>query len=107
MNQMLLPITPKSITGLLNYQTDAIVSKQIIKRNNGSVTLYAFDKDESLMESSTPNEIMLLVIEGTLELKINGTINHIKMNEYFHLTSNIHYLVTAKEKTKVLFILIK
>jgi len=42
---MNIPVMPKSIISIINYQSDVIVSKQLLKKPNGTVTLYAFDKD--------------------------------------------------------------
>lgn len=98
---------PKSIISIINYQPDAIVSKQLLKKSNGTVTLYAFDKDESLNDSTSPVEILIYILEGTIDLKVNGTSNLIKATEYFLLPSKIPYAIEAKEKTKVLLTIIK
>ena len=104
---MNIQVLAKSIIGVINYQTDAIVSKQLLKKNNGTVTLYAFDKDESSNESTSPFDILIHVLEGTIDLKVNGTTNLIKANEFFSLPSAIPYSIVAKEKTKVLLTVIK
>lgn len=104
---MNIPVIPKSIISVINYQPDAIVSKQLLKKVNGSVTLYAFDKDESLNESTSPVDILIYVLEGTIDLKVNGTSNLIKANEYFSLPSKIPYSIEAKEKAKVVLTIIK
>lgn len=104
---MNIPVIPKSIISVINYQSNAIVSKQLLKKSNGSVTLYAFDKDESLNESTSSIEILIYVLEGTIDLKVNGTSNLIKANEYFSLPPKIPYSIEAKEKTKVILTIIK
>jgi quercetin dioxygenase-like cupin family protein len=104
---MNIPVLPKSILTITNYQTDAIVSKQLLKKTNGTVTLYAFDKDESLNDSTSPFDILIHVLEGTIDLKVNGTSNLIKVNEYFPLPAKIPYSIEAKEKTKILLTVIK
>lgn len=104
---MNIPVLPKSILTITGYQTDAIVSKQLLKKSNGTVTLYAFDKDESLNDSTSPYDILIHVLEGTIDLKVNGTSNLIKINEYFTLPSKIPYSIDAKEKTKLILTVIK
>lgn len=106
-NTMNIPVMPKSILTITSYQPDAIVSKQLLKKNNGTVTLYAFDKDESLNDSTSPFDILIHVLEGTIDLKVNGTSNLIKVNEYFQLPAKIPYSIEAKEKTKILLTVIK
>lgn len=104
---MNIPVVPKSILSLINYQPDAIISKQLLKKNNGTVTLYAFDKDESLNESTSLHDVLIYVLEGTIDLKVNGTTNLIKATEYFSLPAKIPYSIEAKEKAKVLLTIIK
>lgn len=106
-SEMNIPVMPKSIISVINYQPDAIVSKQLLKKNNGTVTLYAFDKDESLNDSTSPFDILIHVLEGTIDLKVNGTSNLIKAVEYFSLPAKIPYAIEAKEKTKILLTVIK
>jgi quercetin dioxygenase-like cupin family protein len=104
---MNIPVMPKSIISIINYQSDAIVSKQLLKKSNGTVTLHAFDKDESLNDSTSPYDILIHILEGTIDLKVNGTSNLIKATEYFSLPAKIPYAIEAKEKTKVLLTVIK
>lgn len=104
---MNIPVVPKSILSTINYQPDAIVSKQLLKKNNGTVTLYAFDKDEALNDSTSPYDILIYVLEGTIDLKVNGTTNLIKTTEFFSLPAKIPYSIQAKEKTKILLTIIK
>ena len=104
---MNIPVMPKSIISIINYQSDAIVSKQLLKKNNGTVTLYAFDKDESLNDSTSPYDMLIHILEGTIDLKVNGTTNLIKATEYFSLPAKTSYSIEAKEKAKVLLTIIK
>ena len=104
---MNIPVMPKSIITVINYQSDAIVSKQLLKKSNGTVTIYAFDKDESLNDSTSPYDILIHVLEGTIDLKVNGSANLIKTPEYFSLPAKIPYSIEAKEKTKLLLTVIK
>lgn len=104
---MNIPVMPKSIISIINYQSDAIVSKQLLKKSNDTVTLYAFDRDESLNDSSSPYDMLIHILEGKIDLKINGTANLIKAAEYFSLPAKISYSIEAKEKAKVLLTVIK
>ena len=104
---MNIPVMPKSIVSVINYQSDAIVSKQLLKKNNGTVTLYAFDKDESLNDNTSPYDMLIHVLEGTINLKVNETTNLIKAMEYFSLPAKVSHSIEAKEKCKILLTVIK
>jgi quercetin dioxygenase-like cupin family protein len=104
---MNIVVMPKSIVSMINYQTEAIVSKQLLKKSSGNVTLYAFDKGESLNDNTSPFDTLIHVLEGTIDLKISGAANLIKINEYFTLPAKISYSIEAKEKSKILLTVIK
>ena len=56
----------------IGYQNCSIVSKQILKKPNGNITLFAFDKDESLTEHTSPYEAVVYMVDGEMEIKIGG-----------------------------------
>jgi quercetin dioxygenase-like cupin family protein len=100
-------VKPTVITSAIEYQTGAVVSKQILKKGAGNVTLLAFDRNETLNESTSSYDLLLHVLEGTLDLKVNGTSNLLKAGEYFVLPSKIPHIIEAKEKTKILSTVIR
>jgi quercetin dioxygenase-like cupin family protein len=100
-------VKPLSITTAIEYQTGAVVSKQLLKKNSGNVTLHAFDRNETLNETTSSYDLLIHVLEGTIDLKVNGTSNLLKVGEYFVLPSKIPHIIEAKEKTKILLTVIK
>ncbi len=91
----------------IDYQTGSIVSKQIIKKKTGNVTLFAFDKDESLTEHTSPFEALVFVVDGEMEIKIGGTPHIVKAGEIILLPQNIPHGLIAIEKSKMLLTMIK
>ena len=79
---------------LVEYQEGSVVSKEIIKKETGTVTVFAFDKNEGLSEHTAPFDAMVQVIDGTLELTIDG--------ELF-----IPHALHAKERFKMVLTMIK
>src|SRR4030043_2467718 len=57
----------------VNYSDNAIVSKQIIKKSSGNITLFAFDKDQELSEHTAPFDALVQVLEGTVRIRIDKT----------------------------------
>jgi quercetin dioxygenase-like cupin family protein len=105
--EMNILVKPLSITATIDYQTGAVVSKQLLKKNAGNVTLLAFDKGETLNETTSSYDTLIHVLEGTIDLKVNGTSNLLKVGEYFVLPSKIPHIIEAKEKTKILSTVIR
>lgn len=91
----------------INYQPNSIVSKQIIKKPNGNVTLFAFDKGESLSEHTSPFDALVYMVDGKMEIKIGGKPFEVTGGEYILLPANIPHGLIAVEKSKMLLTMIK
>ena len=91
----------------INYQDGSVVSKQIIKKPNGNITLFAFDKDESLTEHKSPFEALVYVVDGEMEIKVGGVPYNIKTGEIILLPPEIPHGLVALQKSKMLLTMIK
>ena len=91
----------------INYQDGSVVSKQIIKKPNGNITLFAFDKDESLTEHTSPFEAVVYMVDGEMEIKIGGNPFTVEAGEIIVLPPNIPHGLIAVKKSKMLLTMIK
>lgn len=91
----------------INFQDGSIVSKQIIKKPNGNITLFAFDKDETLTEHTSPYEAFVFVVEGEMEIKIGGNPFNVKAGEIIVMPPNVPHALKAAQKSKMLLTMIK
>ena len=91
----------------ISYQNSSIVSKQIIKKPNGNITLFAFDKDESLTEHTSPYEAVVFMVDGEMEIKIDGTPYNVKAGEIIVMPPNVPHGLKATIKSKMLLTMIK
>ncbi len=66
---------------LIDYQKDSVVSKEIIKKELGTVTVFAFDKGQGLSEHSAPFDAMVQIIDGEAEITISGEKHTVKAGE--------------------------
>ena len=66
---------------LIDYQKDSVVSKEIIKKELGTVTVFAFDKGQGLSEHSAPFDAMVQIIAGEAEITISGVKHTVKAGE--------------------------
>ena len=99
-------ISVEKLIDSVNYQNGSIVSKQIIKKPNGNITLFAFDKDESLTEHSSPFEAVVYMVDGEMEI-IGGNPYIVKAGEILVLPPDVPHGLTAKVKSKMLLTMIK
>lgn len=95
------------IGNLIDYQEGSVVSREIIKKETGTVTIFAFDKDEGLSEHSAPFDAMVQVIEGEALITINGEENTVKSGEMIIMPANIPHALHAIEKYKMILTMIK
>ena len=91
----------------VSYQSGSIVSKQIIKKSNGNITLFAFDQDETLTEHTSPFEAIVYLAEGEMEIKIGRKPYIVKAGEFIIMPPNIPHGLKAISKTKMLLTMIK
>lgn len=96
-----------NLSNLIDYQEKSVVSKEIIKKETGTITIFAFDKDEGLSEHTAPFDALVQVLEGTLELTINGKLYTLKKGDIIIMPANIPHALHAKEKFKMILSMIK
>ncbi len=100
-------INKELLVDAINYQNGSIVSKQIIKKPNGNITLFAFDKDESLTEHTSPYEAVVYMVDGEMEIKIGGNPFNVKAGEILVMPPNVPHGLKATIKSKMLLTMIK
>jgi quercetin dioxygenase-like cupin family protein len=91
----------------VDYSTEGIVSKRVIQKEKGNVTLFAFDKGQKLSEHSAPFDAMVQVIEGKAEIQINRVPFELTAGQSIIMPANIPHAVNAVEKFKMLLTMIK
>lgn len=91
----------------VDYSTEGIVSKRVIQKDKGNVTLFAFDKGQKLSEHSAPFDAMVQVLEGKAEIMINRIPYELTAGQAIIMPANIPHAVDAVEKFKMLLTMIK
>ena len=92
---------------IVNYQDGTIVSKTLINKGKGTVTLFAFDKEQALSEHTAPFDALLQVLDGEVEILISGKKHHLSSGEIIIMPANVLHAVKAVEKFKMMLIMIK
>jgi quercetin dioxygenase-like cupin family protein len=97
----------KNLESLIDYQTDSVVSKTIIGKKAGTVTMFAFDKDQGLSEHTAPYDAMVYMVDGEARITISGKAIIVKKGEMVILPANEPHALEALSKYKMLLIMIK
>jgi quercetin dioxygenase-like cupin family protein len=91
----------------VEYSPEGIVSKRVIDRPVGTVTLFAFDKDQRLSTHSAPYDAMIQVVEGRAEIVIDGKPFELESGETIIMPAGIPHAVNATDKFKMVLTMIK
>jgi quercetin dioxygenase-like cupin family protein len=95
------------LTGLISYQKDAVVSKTVIRKKTGTVTIFAFEKGQGLSEHTAPFDAMVFIPDGKARITIAGKARIVTKGEFIILPANKPHALKAIEKFKMLLIMIK
>ena len=99
--------TAINLAGLLNYQKDSIVSREIVNKKTGTVTLFAFDKGQSLSEHKAPFDAVVYVLDGQVRVNISGKPHIVKKGQIIIMPANKPHSLKAIRKFKMLLVMIK
>lgn len=89
------------------YQADSIVSREIIQKSTGTVTLFAFDKGQGLSEHTAPFDALVYVVEGEADVTISGQVYHLKEGQMIILPANEPHALAALNQFKMLLVMIR
>ena len=96
-----------SLEGLIGYQEGSVVSRTMIDKKTGTVTLFAFDENQGLSEHTAPYDAMVYVLDGEVEVTISGKPVKLKKGEMTIMPANQPHALLAKTKFKMLLTMVK
>jgi quercetin dioxygenase-like cupin family protein len=96
-----------ALAALVDYQEGAVVSRTLIDRKAGTVTLFAFDRDQGLSEHTAPFDALVYVAEGEAEITIAGEAHALRGGEVIIMPAHKPHALRAVEKFKMLLALIR
>jgi len=97
----------RQLAGLVEYAADSIVSKTILDKPVGTITLFAFDKGQKLSEHTAPYDAVVQILDGSARLTIGGEDVNVAAGEIIIMPANVPHAVAAEEKFKMLLTMIR
>ena len=97
----------KNLSDLVKYQENAVVSSEVIKKDTGIITVFAFDKGQGLSEHTAPFDALVNIIDGQAEVTVSGKLFIVKKGEMIIMPANKPHSMKAVEKFKMFLIMIK
>ena len=97
----------RNLAELVDYAADSIVSKTILGKSAGTITLFAFDKGQNLSEHTAPYDAVVQILDGTAAITIDGRENRLVAGDIIIMPGNIPHAVVATKRLKMLLTMIR
>jgi quercetin dioxygenase-like cupin family protein len=91
----------------IDYAADAVISKEIIHKDTGTVTLFSFDRGQGLSEHTAPYDALVYILDGKAEVRISGTPHLLAQGEMIIMPANAPHALSAIERFKMALIMIR
>ena len=101
------PAQPVELAALVAYQDGSVVSRTLVKKNGGTVTVFAFDAGQALSEHTAPFDAIVQVLDGRVELVIGGKKVPAETGQTVLLPANVPHAVNALTRFKMLLIMVR
>ncbi len=105
----MIEITAKAseLNKLIDYQEGAVVSKEIIRKDKGTVTIFAFSRGQGLSEHTAPFDALVYIFDGQAQIFIEKKPHQVKTGELIIMPANKSHALQAKTPFKMLLIMIR
>jgi quercetin dioxygenase-like cupin family protein len=92
---------------LVSYQAGSVVSRIILKRSTGNVTVFAFDQGQGLSEHTTPFDALVQILDGAAEITVGGTPHDLRTGEMILMPANVPHALKATRRFKMALTMIR
>ena len=102
-----LEATANSLVDLIAYQEGSVVSRTLIDKKAGTVTLFAFAEGQGLSEHTAPYDALVHVLEGEVDVTISGKTVRLKGGEVTFMPANEPHALSAVSRFKMLLTMVR
>ncbi len=92
---------------LVAYQEDSVVSRTLIDKKTGTVTLFAFGEGQGLSEHTAPFDALVYLVDGEAEITISGKAFHLKAGEMIIMPANEPHALKATKRFKMMLVMVR
>lgn len=96
-----------NLNDLLDYQPKSVVSRVLLKKSTGTITVFAFDEGEGLSEHTAPFDAFVQILDGEAEITISSNPVVLKSGESIIMPANEPHSLKAISKFKMLLVMIR
>jgi quercetin dioxygenase-like cupin family protein len=96
-----------SLANLVDYQTGSVVSREIVSRKTGTISIFAFDEGQGLSEHTAPFDALVYVIDGEVEITISGKGHLLTQGQMIIMPANEPHALKALKPFKMMLVMIR
>jgi quercetin dioxygenase-like cupin family protein len=97
----------RTLKDMVQYQDGSVVSREIISKPTGTVTVFAFDEGQGLSEHTAPFDALVQVLAGEVEIRISSKPHHLKEGEMIVMPAGEPHALQAIKRFKMLLVMIR
>ena len=95
------------LVDLVAYQRGSVVSRTLIDKKTGTVTLFSFDEGQGLSEHTAPFDALVCLLDGEAEISISGKASHLREGEMIIMPANQPHALKAIKRFKMLLTMVR
>jgi quercetin dioxygenase-like cupin family protein len=103
------PLSARAVktADLVDYREESIVSREVVKKKTGTVTLFAFAAGQGLSEHTAPFDALVQVLDGVAEISISGKVSRLKKGEMILMPAHEPHALRAVRRFKMMLTMIR
>jgi quercetin dioxygenase-like cupin family protein len=98
---------PLTMTELVAYQDGSVVSRTLIDKNVGTLTVFAFGEGQGLSEHTAPYDAFVQILDGEAEIIIAGTVHHLTAGQMIIMPADKPHALKGVKRFKMLLVMIR
>jgi len=95
------------VKALVDYQTGSTVSREIVSRKTGTVTIFAFDEGQGLSEHTAPYDALVYLVDGETEITISGRVHRLMEGQMIIMPAHEPHALKAVKRFKMMLVMIR
>ncbi|OGO43937.1 MAG: cupin [Chloroflexi bacterium RBG_16_58_8] len=92
---------------MVDYQDGSVVSRTLVDRSGGTVTMFAFDKGQGLSEHTAPFDALVVVVDGEAEVSVSGIAQNVLSGQIILMPANDPHALRAVRRFKMMLVMVK
>ena len=97
----------QDLSTLVEYQEGSVVSRTLVDKQTGTVTMFAFEKEQGLSEHTTPYDTLVYVVDGKAAISVSGQRHEVILGEMIIMPANEPHELKAEDRFKMLLVMIR